>query len=350
MKVMHFHFGKDGGAERFFVQLVGALARRDVSQKVVIRRNRVWRKEIEPSAEITQSNFRTFSLDRILLPRAVRRTARRWKPDAMFAWMPKGARLMPSDAGCIRLARLGDYPVRLDDFKNIDVLVCNTPGIAEHVKTMGWGRGVEVISNFTNTQQVTPVDRKVLDTPDDARLICSIGRFVPRKGFDVLIRAVAQMKSTYLWIVGDGPEAENLHELAKTLGVENRVRFAGWKTDPRPYVAAADVFAMASSHEPLGNVILEAWAQQQPVVSTRSEGPRWFMRDGENGLLVDVGDAAGFAAAFAKIEGDAVLAKRLIAGGEQSLRGQFSEEAVAGAYLKLFASRGGSSELTRAAA
>jgi glycosyltransferase involved in cell wall biosynthesis len=347
---MHFHFGKDGGAERFFVQLVNALGRRDVSQKVVIRRNRVWRKEIEDVAEITESNFRTASLDRILLPRAVRRTAQRWKPDALFAWMPKGARLMPTDADCIRLARLGDYPVRLDDFKNVDVLVCNTPGIAEHVKAMGWSRGVEVISNFTNTERVAPVDRKVLDTPADVPLICSIGRFVARKGFDVLIRAIAKMDRAHLWIVGDGPEADNLHALAKDLGVEGRVRFAGWKTDPRSYVAAADVFAMASSHEPLGNVILEAWAQQRPVVSTRSEGPRWFMRDGENGLLVEIDDADGFADAFTKILNDAAVAKKLIAGGQHSLLGQFSEEAVAGAYLKLFASWRASNELIRSAA
>ena len=68
MKVMHFHFGKDGGAERFFVHMVNALAKRDVSQKVIIRPKRTWREEIENSAEITESYFRTASLDRILLP------------------------------------------------------------------------------------------------------------------------------------------------------------------------------------------------------------------------------------------------------------------------------------------
>lgn len=334
---MHFHFGKDGGAERFFAHLVNAFAKRDVSQRVIIRPERKWRKEIEDAAEITESHFRNASADRILLPWRVKRSARNWKPDALFAWMPRASRLMPAYTDCVRLARLGDYPTRLSHFKNIDVLVCNTPGIAEHVAQMGWKRGIEVISNFTNTERVTPVERSRLETPEGVPLICTMGRFVPRKGIDVVIRAVARMDGAYLWILGEGEQGDQLRALAKELGIESRVRFAGWQSDPRAFVAASDVFAMASSHEPLGNVILEAWAQRVPVVSTRSEGPRWFMRDGENGLLVDIGDAAGFTEGFERIINQPELSQKLVAGGEQSLLNQFSEDAVADAYLKLFA-------------
>jgi glycosyltransferase involved in cell wall biosynthesis len=350
MKIMHFHFGKDGGAERFFVHLVNALAKRDVSQKVVIRPDRNWRKDIEQAAQITESHFRNASLDRILLPIKVKRTAQNWKPDALFSWMPRASRLMPRYNGCIRIARLGDYPLRLNYFKNIDVLVCNTPGIGERVKELGWQRRVEIISNFTCTDQVTPIERSALDTPDGARLITSMGRLVPRKGFDVLIKAIAQMKDTYLWIMGDGEQSQNLHELASKLGVEGRVRFLGWQPDPRPYVAASDVFAMASNHEPLGNVVLEAWAQRIPVVSTRSEGPLWFMRDEENGLFVDIGDEEGFADAFNRIFENPGLADTIVAGGEKTLFGQFSEDAIANAYLRLFESHQSTNTTVRAAA
>jgi len=350
MKVMHFHFGKDGGAECFFVHLVNAFARRNVAQKIVIRPERLWRKSIDGSVDIAESHYRNASIDRILLPISVKRTSRQWKPDALFAWMPRACRLMPKQADCIRIARLGDYPLRLGHFKNIDVLVCNTPGIAEHVKALGWSRRVEVISNFTSTEKVTKVDRKSLNTPEDARLICTMGRFVPRKGFDVLIRAISQLKNVYLWILGDGCEGNNLRMLSKQLGVEDRVRFAGWQHDPRPFVAASDVFAMASSHEPLGNVVLEAWAQRVPVVSTRSEGPLWFMRDGENGLFADIGDHEGFADAFTRIFANPELADTLAAGGAKSLIEQFSEDVVADAYLKLFASHPCRNSSVRAAA
>jgi glycosyltransferase involved in cell wall biosynthesis len=127
--------------------------------------------------------------------------------------------------------------------------------------------------------------------------------------------------------------------MAVELGVANRVRFAGWIKDTKPYVAAADVFAMASSHEPLGNVVLEAWAQRVPVVSTRAEGPSWFMTHGRDGLMVDIGDAEGFAVAFQQILADRSLAERLTAGGEQTLLGTFSEQSVVDAYLKLFSAQ-----------
>ncbi|MCA1407871.1 glycosyltransferase [Ensifer sp. IC3342] len=339
MKVMHFHFGKDGGAERFFVHLVNALAERGVEQTAVIRPHRLWRPEIEGATRIVESHFRNLSLDRLLLPRKVIHMARRDRPDALMAWAPRASELMPAYKGCIKISRLGDYPPRLDYFRNTDCLVCNTPGIAEQVRKLGWKREVEIISNFTNIERVEPVSRATLDTPEEAPVVMSMGRFVERKGFHTLIQAIAKVPDAYLWLLGDGEERDNLHKLATDLGVAARVRFAGWQKDTRPFLAAADIFVMASSHEPLGNVILEAWAQGTPVVSSRSEGPQWFMRDGENGLMVDIGDADGFAHAVERIVNDDALRASLAQRGHEMLMSQFSKEAITDSYLKLFASK-----------
>lgn len=336
MKVTHFHFGKDGGAERFYVNLVNALAKRDVEQISIIRPDRDWKSKIENATKIIESHFRNFSFDKILLPMRVKKLAHEFQPDAMMAWMPKGAKLMPNYANAIKVARLGDYPTKLQHFKNIDVLVCNTPGIAEHVKKMGWKRGVEVISNFTSTEKATPVGRASLDTPSNAFVITSMGRFVPRKGFDVLIKALADFPKAYLWLIGNGEEEQNLKELAEKLGVFDRIRWVGWQKDPLPFVAASNVFAMASSHEPLGNVVLEAWAQDIPVVSTKSEGPTWFMKDGENGLLVEISDDKGFAESFKRIKNSKRLANKIVKGGTKTLNDTFSEDAICKKYLELF--------------
>lgn len=337
MKVHHYHFGKDGGAEKFFVHLVGALGRRGVEQTAVIRPNRIWRKDIAPYATIIESNFRNLSPDRLLLPIKVNMMARREKPDALFSWATRASRLMPSYRGCIKLSRLGDYPTNLSYFKNTDVLVCNTPGIADHVRNkLGWTRGVEVISNFTDTDVVTPVARAAANTPEDAPVVMTMGRFVKRKRVHLLIEAISSLPGVYLWIAGDGEERGALEALVRERGMEDRVRFLGWQKDTRPYVAAADIFVMPSSHEPLGNVILEAWAQKRPVVSSRSEGPMWFMRDGENGLLVDVDDVAGFSLAIGQLLADKALAASVAEGGYKTLMQQFSEDAIAGAYIELF--------------
>ncbi|MDN5928422.1 MAG: glycosyltransferase [Hyphomicrobiales bacterium] len=339
MKIAHFHFGKDGGAEKFFVHLVNALAERGIEQRVVIRPDRQWRADLHPSIGVKESHFRTVSLDRVLLPLHVRSMIRQWRPDCVLGWMPKGAKLVPDEPGPLKLARLGDYPTELRKFRNIDTLVCNTPGIAKHVREMGWERGVEVISNFTEIEKVTAITRDALDTPRDAYVVSSMGRFVPRKGFDVLIRMLAEQPEIYLWILGDGEEERNLKALAAELDVAGRVRFAGWRKDPRPYIAASDCFAMASSHEPLGNVVLEAWAQDVPVVSTRAEGPSWFMRDRENGLLVDIGDCKGFGDAIDALKRDPDLAAGIVKGGRRTLTEMFSEDAIVGAYLDLISAR-----------
>ena len=339
MRVIHFHFGKDGGAEVFFVHLLNALAERGVEQTIVIRPDRRWKKDLPASVRVIESHFRTFSLDRIMLPLRMAALIKKWRPDSVLGWMPKGAKLMPVSTPVLRLARLGDYPVSFKRFENIDVLVCNTPGIARHVRDMGWTRGVEVISNFTSLERAEPVSRSVLDTPEDAFVISSKGRFVPRKGFDVLIRATALLPGAYLWILGSGEQEDNLRALADQLGVSDRVRFAGWQADPRPFIAASDCFAMASSHEPLGNVILEAWAQKVPVVSTRSEGPTWFMQDGVDGLLVPIDDHQAFADAISRIRDEKGLAEKLIEGSERTLESRFSRDAVVDAYVSLLGSR-----------
>jgi glycosyltransferase involved in cell wall biosynthesis len=337
MKVHHYHFGKDGGAEKFFVHLVGALGRRGVEQSAVIRPERIWRKDIAPYATVIESNFRNLSPDRLLLPLKVSSMARREKPDALMSWATRASRLMPAYRGCIKLSRLGDYPTNLSYFKNTDILVCNTPGIADHVRQkLGWDRGVEVISNFTDAAPVPAASRATFDTPDGVPLVMTMGRFVKRKGFHTLIEAVSAIPDAFLWLAGDGEEREALEALVREKGMENRVRFLGWQKDTRPFVAASDIFVMPSSHEPLGNVILEAWAQEKPVVSSRSEGPNWFMRDGENGLLVDIGDVAGFSRAIGALIADPALARSVAAGGRETLVGQFSEEAVSQAYLELF--------------
>lgn len=336
MKVAHFHFGKEGGAERFFVHLVNALNEYGVDQKSVIRPNRSWQKDIEAASEVKLSNFRNLSTDRLLLPLYAKRLDTTWKPDVMFAWMPRACRLMPKNVSAKRVARLGDYPLRLNYFDNIDTLICNTPGIVNHVKDMGWDRGLEMISNFTYAKASNPVSRASLDTPEDAFVVTSMGRFVPRKGFDVLLEATNLHKNMYLWIIGNGEEEANLKALAKQLGVEDRVRFAGWQKDPNSFVKASNVFAAASNHEPLGNIILEAWAQGVPVVSTKSEGPSWFMSDNVDGLMVEIGDAKGFADAFEKLELDKTLCAKLVEGGKKTLEEKFSKKVITQAYINLF--------------
>jgi glycosyltransferase involved in cell wall biosynthesis len=339
-RVLHMHFGKDGGAERFFVSLVKALAERGVEQRFVIRPNRSWKPEIAPHGEIIENHFRHLSISGQLLPWRIRRMARTWKPDAMMSWMPRAARLMPEIEGPVRLTRLGDYPKNLKHFGHSDLLVANTPGIAERCRDLGWQKPVKVISNFVRQVEVRPVDRALHDTPAEAFVVGSSGRFVPRKGFDAIMRAVAQLPDAWLWLAGTGQEEEALRALATELGILSRTRFLGWLDEPMHAMAATDVYLMASRHEPLGNVVLEAWHAGVPVISTRSEGPSWFATDGQDALLVDIDGVDQMAAGLARLRDDPALRDRLRAGGRATLEARFTRDSVADQYLAVFRGEG----------
>ncbi|MGB0844442.1 MAG: glycosyltransferase [Alphaproteobacteria bacterium] len=336
MLVHHYHFGKEGGAEKFFVALAEGLWEAGVQQNITMRPDRSWEKSVAQHADLEFSNFRKLHWDRVLLPLKVKRKAKAQKPDAIMCWMPNAARLILDGITCQKFVRLGDYPTDLSYLKNIDTIICNTLGIAAHVEKLGWTKPTKVISNFTSVTKSVPVKRSDYDTPDDAFLVCATGRFVKRKGIDVVLKAVGLLENAYLWVCGDGEQNEDLHQLSHDLGIAGRVRFLGWQNNPMPFVAASDAYVAASSHEPFGNVILEAWKQEVPVVSTRSEGPSWFMEGGVDGLMTDIGDYAEIAKKLQSIQADKSLSNTLVAGGLSKLESKFSKQAIVGEYMNAF--------------
>lgn len=335
-KILHIHFGKEGGAERFFVNLATEFAEAGQEQRFIIRPGRTWQGAVTALGPAIFHNFRRVSVSSLLLRYRVGRMIAAWQPDVIMAWMPRAARLIPDYDGAVKLTRLGDFPKHLAHFATCDVLVGNVPGIGRHCVDLGWTKPVRTISNFPREVQAVPVDRAALDTPADAFVVSSSGRFVPRKGFDVLIRAVAAIPGAYLWLVGDGKEAQTLRALARELGIANRVRFTGWVDEPAHYVAASDAFVMASRHEPLGNVALEAWSMGVPVVSTRSEGPSWYLNPDRNGIMVDIDDVAAITRGLERIRTEPDFAAEIVAGAHETLADRFSKNRIVAQYFDLF--------------
>lgn len=336
MKVIHVHFGKEGGAERFFVKLAQALDRRGVEQRFVIRPNRSWDHHVAALGPVMRNNFRVLSLSTPLVHRRMDGWVRDWKPDAVMAWMPRAARLLHDWPGVVKLARMGDFPGNLKHFGKCDVLVGNVPGIADRCRDLGWTKPALTITNFTPAVTPQPVRRADYATPEDAFLVVAGGRFQPRKALDMAVRAIARMPGAWLWLVGDGALRGDLEKLAAQLGVADRVRFIGWVDEPVHHIAAGDAFLMPSRHEPLGNLLLEAWAAGVPSVSTRSDGPNWYMRDGVDGLMADIDDDAGIAAALTRLRDDPQTARAYAASARQRLDDFMSEDSVCADYMRVF--------------
>jgi glycosyltransferase involved in cell wall biosynthesis len=143
------------------------------------------------------------------------------------------------------------------------------------------------------------------------------GRLDHRKGIDTAVEALAHLPpQAHLTVVGgsDGAERTRLEQLAERLGVVDRVTLAGQRDRAGLAEAYGDADAVVFPvrwDEPWGLVPLEAMARGRPVVATGRGGSAEYLRDGENCLLFDAGDADGLAAAVRRLAGDESLRARL---------------------------------------
>jgi lipopolysaccharide/colanic/teichoic acid biosynthesis glycosyltransferase/glycosyltransferase involved in cell wall biosynthesis len=166
-----------------------------------------------------------------------------------------------------------------------------------------------------------------------------VGRLVPYKGVDVLLRALTGVPAS-LVLVGDGPLRESLEALARDLGVQDRVRFLGRVSDAErlEWYRRADVFVLPSvtRQEAFGMVQIEAMLCGRPVVSTDlSTGVPWVNRDGESGLVVPPGDPDALAAALLRLCRDPALRARLGQGALTRAREQFGAERMCRSFDEL---------------
>jgi glycosyltransferase involved in cell wall biosynthesis len=135
--------------------------------------------------------------------------------------------------------------------------------------------------------------RARLGLPADAVLVAGVGRLVPGKGFDVLLRAVATLPG-HVWLVlaGDGPERAALRRLAVALGADRRVVLAGEYADVAGVLSAADLFVSPSTEETFGLAVLEALAAGLPVLHVTCPAVDELPRDQAPGAR-RVGPGAG---------------------------------------------------------
>lgn len=161
----------------------------------------------------------------------------------------------------------------------------------------------------------------------DRRVIVTVSRLVPRKGVDRVImalpRVLAAVPDVHYLVVGDGPQAAELRELAARSGVADRVSFTGPvpHADVPRYLALAELMAMPNRRMPDGEddgvslIFFEANACGLPVIAGRAGGAPEAVEDGVNGLLVDGDDVISVASAITRVLCEADLAARLASNG-----------------------------------
>lgn len=183
-----------------------------------------------------------------------------------------------------------------------------------------------------------PAVRRPLPAPVPAgRLVVgAVGRFDRQKGFDVLLRAVADLPAVHVVLIGDGAERPTLERLVDDLGIRDRVSMPGWSEQASGYIRSFDVLVVPSRYEGLPLVVLEAMLAGVPVVATPVGGVPDAVRDGESGFLVPPDDAPALTAALARLAADPALRGRLAAAAEEHARREFTVGAMTRAYETLY--------------
>jgi len=144
----------------------------------------------------------------------------------------------------------------------------------------------------------TPGPRNAYGFDDQDILLVTLGRLVPRKAVHELIYIVKQLNNSRikLLIIGDGPEYAHLEQTANELNVQDQLFFGGNVDENEKFVLLnfSDIYVSTSQHEGFGLVFLEAMSVGLPIVCYNNGGQTDFLKDGETGALVELGDREMF--------------------------------------------------------
>jgi glycosyltransferase involved in cell wall biosynthesis len=315
-----------GGAENIFMEQVLALCDGGYEQAVITR---------------PQNNFRTLSFkargiavrhaffDRFPFSgptrRAISESVTSFQPDLIQYWMGR-AGMFAKNMPVPQIGWYGGY-YKLARFRHCDFHIALTEDIQRHIIAQGARAArTRVIRTFAEFPMVAPAPRAAQATPEGAPLLLALARLHWKKGLDVLLKALARLPGVYLWIAGEGPLRSELEALTASLGLTDRVRFLGWRDDRAALLAAADICVFPSRYEPFGTVTVDAWATGTPLVAAAAQGPKAYVTDGTDGLLVPIDDVAALAAAITRVLKEPGLRERLIEGGTCTYKARFTKD------------------------
>lgn len=356
-----------GGAERVAVTMANEFAARGYPIDLVLV------EKTGPYLEQVSANVRVHSLHAVRTFAGIRSLSR-WlteaSPDVVISHLThmNVATLMASGLAhsaapvvCVEhnqmdlnYARLKQYSARAAyrlsglAYRRAARVVCVSQGVADSVARFSHtpSRRIIVLPNpvideTTMARLQSPAQHHWLTKHRECPTFTACGRLVEQKGFGTLLRAlriVRDVKMVRLVVLGEGELRPELEQLARDLGVNTDVDFAGFRSDALQCIAASDAFVLSSNWEGMPTVLIEALASGAPVVATDCpSGPRELLRGGILGPLVKMRDPPALARAMLSVldrPGDASARREGVA--------QFRADRSAQAYLGLV------DELTRA--
>lgn len=342
MKILHVMAGGEaGGAEMAYVDLCIAQKQAGMDIIAACRPNKQ-RNALLRDAGITVFEFPFKKWFDFKTKSGLKDLIREQKPAIVQCWMSRAANMTPNPSPSlppfVKMARLGGY-YNMKYYKGVQHFISNTPDIRRWLvdEQNNQPQNVTHINNFAELEPITkPLSKKDFDTAENSFVFLAMARLHPVKGLDTGLRALAKVPDAVLWIAGEGPDKESLIKLAQDLGVSDRVRFLGWRTDRSALLDVCDAVLFPSRFEPFGGTFAQAWAAKRPLVTTASQGPAQYVTNDLNALMTDIDDVDALAAAMVRVINEPETRQKIVENGYQEFQKQFKKDSVLQNYDTLY--------------
>lgn len=233
-------------------------------------------------------------------------------------------------------------------FKKADAVIANSAAVRDFTAAYYGVRAaaIRVIPNGVgfDEEPVRPDEieafRRRAGAGREGLLVGTLGRLSREKNFALFVSMAAEIAARIpearFAIVGDGAERRSLEESVRTLGLDDRVHFAGARSDVAAVLGAMDLFVLTSDTEGLPNAVMEAMAASLPVVATRAGGTAEVVAEGATGRLVPPGEIAPLVAAVEGLLRDAPLRRGMGKAGRERIEREFSARKMVEATRRLY--------------
>lgn len=330
-----------GGAEAHFLRFCVEMNTYKNIDVIALVRKGSWLEE-----QLKNTTVKTYSLGfrssfDFFTAYQIKKISIREKADVIQCWMNRAATLTPKTSHGFKIGRLGGY-YDLKNYKNMDWLVGATEDICQHIQASGWNKDkITAIPNFVNLPKPKNSEQSNILKESlgltDKKIIVTPARLHPVKGLDTAIHAIKQLPENYVYlIIGSGPEEKSLRQLSSSLGIQERVVFAGWQNDITPYCYISDIFLVPSRHEPFGSVLLESWSHQIPLITSDSQGALAITEDTKNCLMFKKDDSSGIVQKVKLLDSHPTLTDDIVKKGHEELTTKYTSHPVLTQYIQTY--------------
>lgn len=354
MKVLHIESGRHlyGGARQVLYIMAG-LAQRRVHNLLACPTGAHIAAPARACAEVLEMPMGGDADAGLML--RLKRAIGSHRPDLVHIHSRRGADLWGGLA-----ARLASVPCvlsrRVDNPEARWIVACKYR-LFDHVITisegirqvlLGEGLAADKVTTVRSAVDATPylrdydkaTFRAALGLSEEAPIAGVVAQLIPRKGHRHLLAALpavlAEHPALQVLIYGRGPLKAELREAIAAQNLGGNVRLMGFVDDLAAQLGCLDLLVHPADMEGLGVSLLQAAAAQVPIIACRAGGMPEAVRDGETGLLIDVGDVAALAAAMNGLLGDAALRAQMGAAGRELVLREFSVDVMCEGNLAVY--------------